>query len=1113
MRVRTSLLLTAVAFVVFALALGRAEKTVGQCRSSEVKSFFGVPEEFATMCDSSIPGDGGDGNREWLLLYSHQSDGPLAEPGQVDANTDNTSAPLYSIMSVLTTDEGREDVFAKADYLEFLMEWGVGENDEAPEPQIWAQNMLADEVQVEYQDQGQDQGRHRAIVPINTPNFEGGFDGLHRRIPPLGGNGARATFDASSGSGAYAVMPSSSYFGSLHGPGRTVQSARLWARPGLCDATCATCIGPDPSHCLSCADDSLAVVGGACLPPPLYPPTLGSCAAVKAAAPDAGSGTYGLLVNGDYLAVYCDMDDVTSAAGDQKYGWTRVLLHDLTRADVWAQPDQRDAQAFSGDPNQPFYSIMSYINALRDGRYAAEFRARYTRTAVADSPVEELTWTQGPVSWDDPGHVRVLSPAVAGPEFAGLHLTRKSGATYLAGAAPGNAFPFMQQQRPGGLTGPPGIDGTFDKLELFVRGVECHRSCSLCSGPEADACLTCAPGLRLLGSACTEPDAAVPAFSSCQAALAWSSNAPDGAYDISTPLSAALPVVCDMSGGGWTRVYRQVADAGLASSGQVDAHRNDPQSGLYSILGEVEAVAGEGNALEFRLEYPARSGFGPTTWLQRGAPGSTTGTPAGFKALSVPAGAAYFNGLHLASDSQGATFDCSTRDSSRFAVMQSTPFLGRLNGPTSAVNAVELWVRGYSGAYSTTTAPSTASTATAEGSGENDEGERGAVGRDCNAHYQCSDDTYCRVGALVCAPCAECLVRLDPTGPICPLKCFDNAVTISPSTTTAAKFRTSTSTSTTSGVSTAQSDDGGSGDNGSGGGEGGSGELDCASMCESSGDNGPVCSDGTTYPSTCFARCNGHTLWVKGPCGTSITSSAPTVITTSTTTFPDLSCSTCRDDVIRYEPVCADGERDFSSPCAAVCAGMATADLAYGTCASLASTTSTTAPTTTTMSDGHGKSSTTTAPLLLTPPTTKSTAGGSTTKTTTGSGGGTVSTTGGGSPSAAEATTGSPAGPTTTNDALIGGVVGGVVAVVLLLGATVAGYRYYRSGQSGFYLVDEEANPENVVPDEADTGLLAADELAYDGGMEPFHSSGAQQSSFSATGQGESAAAPPSSFF
>ena len=87
------------------------------------------------------------------------------------------------------------------------------------------------------------------------------------------------------------------------------------------------------------------------------------------------------------------------------------------------------------------------------------------------------------------------------------------------------------------------------------------------------------------------------------------------------------------------------------------------------------------------------------------------------------------------------------------------------------------------------------------------------------------------------------------------------------------------------------------------------------------------------------------------------------------------------------------------------------------------------------------------------------------------------------------------------------------MAAALLVGAAVAGRNYYRSGQHGFYLVDEAGCPENVVADGADTELLGADELAYDTGLDSFAAGPGGFSSFGAGGAPAAAAPPPASFF
>lgn len=296
----------------------------------------GTLDSIFVRCDMTRLGGG------WTRVFHHDysSGQGLAALGQIDANRDRPTARLYSIMSEI----------AKLKYdngpCEFMMEWP---NSQFTQLQHWMQPDVGtlDKVSL------------TQLVAINTPYQDHGFIGLHVS------DATQAAYDGSRVGWAYAVMQNKPWGGGLYGPGAPVTEVNLWVRAVICHPNCATCFGPGPGQCRTCAQVEQIPVLGDCTSD--APPQYSSCTSILAANASAESGVHIIRVrgSGEFFKVRCDMNF-------RGGGWTRVFRHDLGVTGTLAARRQIDANV--GNPDADLYSIMSQLPSLRNPNGPYEFR-------------------------------------------------------------------------------------------------------------------------------------------------------------------------------------------------------------------------------------------------------------------------------------------------------------------------------------------------------------------------------------------------------------------------------------------------------------------------------------------------------------------------------------------------------------------------------------------------------------------------------------------------------------------------------------------------------------------------------------------------------------------
>ena len=191
-------------------------------------------------CDMTRHGGG------WTQVFHHDYTNiftrTFAAQSQIDANSDNPNAPLYSIMSLLPALKEPNGPY------EFMMEW-PGDSKYSAKQQIWRQFSIGNGSDI-----------IENYFPIDVPN-QMNFIGIQKGPKVL----AEFIGTPRSAGWGFALMQRKAYIGALWGPNLSpVNNVALWMRPVTCHESCKTCKGLGLSDCLSCNDTSLQVINGVC---------------------------------------------------------------------------------------------------------------------------------------------------------------------------------------------------------------------------------------------------------------------------------------------------------------------------------------------------------------------------------------------------------------------------------------------------------------------------------------------------------------------------------------------------------------------------------------------------------------------------------------------------------------------------------------------------------------------------------------------------------------------------------------------------------------------------------------------------------------------------------
>lgn len=186
------------------------------------------------------------------------------------------------------------------------------------------------------------------------------------------------------------------------------------------------------------------------------------------------------------------------------------------------------------------------------------------------------------------------------------------------------------------------------------------------------------------------------AGTSC-ASLAAEGVVEDGVYDIQPggPDGPALAVYCDMTGGGWTRVFHHDVAAGYFAS-DADARarsEGDPLSPLYSILNHIEYFRSSDGHFDLRIDWPGTAIQGGNIWRQLSDP--TTAPVQGYQPIAITYTAQFWGGLEL-SDRAETYLDGSVGHANWFySIGSQVPWNNPPGIPahTPPAERVALWVR------------------------------------------------------------------------------------------------------------------------------------------------------------------------------------------------------------------------------------------------------------------------------------------------------------------------------------------------------------------------------------------------------------------------------------
>ncbi len=253
---------------------------------------------------------------------------------------------------------------------------------------------------------------------------------------------------------------------------------------------------------------------------------LGSCLALKVAAPTSEDGVYTIDTDGAGAGapfqVYCDM----STNGG---GWTKAYEQDINVAPAFSSKAEWMAGINTGTPSASQYAILHRLDELKSATDAFEFRLEWP----VDPGAGSVQWQQlqNPLSSGAAPTISgvLMSPANQGGcgPFEGLSLS-STGATLLDGEPNSGCYWFavgeVNQYGNGipGYNSPGGVNGA-TRARLWVRAKTLATSCSAIKQANASA----TDGVYLLD--------------------------PDGSGSI--PPFAAY---CDMTtdGGGWTKILQ-----------------------------------------------------------------------------------------------------------------------------------------------------------------------------------------------------------------------------------------------------------------------------------------------------------------------------------------------------------------------------------------------------------------------------------------------------------------------------------------------------------------------------------------------------------------------------
>jgi hypothetical protein len=403
-----------------------------------------------------------------------------------------------------------------------------------------------------------------------------------------------------------------------------------------------------------------------------------SCKALMEAG-EGTDGVYTIDADGEGpnapIDVYCDM----STDGG---GWTRVFHHDV--AGGYWEGDADSLERSIEDPLALRHSILSRLEDFRSSDGTFEFRIDWPETSVDGRNIWRQT--SNPTTEDVAGY-EAVDVQYTDNSWGGLEYNGFNDSTFIDGSvgigywyyAIGSTAAWGQ---PAGI---PSYGPSAARVAIWVRPDDAVMMAPMepvsgCTAPAGYALEggDCAPDEPTIHPGASEtcdgvdedcdgvidqgftygywfPDKDGDGYgagsgSSCSSLLAEGVES-DGVYPI-WPAGLdgpTLAVQCDMTtdGGGWTRVFYHDVSWGYFASDDEASSLNveEPTSGLYSILSELEAFRSSDGSFEFRIEWPDTAVEGRNVWRQTSNP--TTGPVTDYVGLDIDYTSQFWGGLEL----------------------------------------------------------------------------------------------------------------------------------------------------------------------------------------------------------------------------------------------------------------------------------------------------------------------------------------------------------------------------------------------------------------------------------------------------------------------------------
>jgi hypothetical protein len=419
--------------------------------TSGVYDIYPYGDDTSLQVYCNMDDDGGG----WTRVFRHDSQAATLffadTTDALEENTDDPTAPLYSILDQLERFRGADGAF------EFRISWPGSVYDGR---NVWLQtsNPTMDAVagyepvQIDYASQawgGLERSTSSRTFIDGSVNISNWYYSIGSIDPWSGG--------AIPGPDTIPVDEVELYVRDLSGgPASSVQSCELVqgyaAAAGDCDDG-DVAVGPGaPEVCNGVDDDCNDVVDDS----PVTLPT--SCADVL----DRGfiaDGVYTIDVEGELLDVWCDLN-----ADDG--GWTRIFRHDDNGGTAFFSGDADAISSNDDDPTAGLYAILDRLEAFRDADNTLELKINWPGSTT--QPGRNI-WTQTSnfTSESAAGYVPI-SIDYTDQFWAGLEYNTRTDSLADGSVGSTNWFYAIGSTRSwnGGIPGPNGV---VDEVELWNR--------------------------------------------------------------------------------------------------------------------------------------------------------------------------------------------------------------------------------------------------------------------------------------------------------------------------------------------------------------------------------------------------------------------------------------------------------------------------------------------------------------------------------------------------------------------------------------------------------------------------------------------------------------------